>query len=126
MYLFTAVVALIPLITLMQANTLSKLVRIPGIIIQASVLSSRASKLHLQCRGCRSTRIEYPPIGLGGIGGGADRGLPRTCNAYEFIPLESHHSKVDIALSPKGKRRIAQWILTSSSTANRPLLIVRL
>ncbi|OCH96700.1 MCM-domain-containing protein [Obba rivulosa] len=65
----------------LSANTVSRLVRIPGIVISASVLSSRATKLHLQCRACRSTKIIYPPGGLGGIGGGSDRGLPRVCDA---------------------------------------------
>ena len=67
----------------LSANTMNKLVRIPGIVIAASVLSSRASKLHLQCRACRSTKIINPPGGLGGIGGGSDRGLPRVCDAPE-------------------------------------------
>ncbi|GJE87730.1 MCM family DNA replication licensing factor [Phanerochaete sordida] len=67
----------------LAANTMNKLVRIPGIVIAASVLSSRATKLHLQCRACRSTKIISPPGGLGGIGGGSDRGLPRVCDAPE-------------------------------------------
>ncbi|KZT44562.1 putative CDC46-cell division control protein [Sistotremastrum suecicum HHB10207 ss-3] len=67
----------------LDANSLTRLVRIPGIVISASVLSSRASKLTLQCRSCRSTRVMYPPIGLGGIGAGADKGLPRICDAPE-------------------------------------------
>ncbi|KAI0735473.1 ATP dependent DNA helicase [Earliella scabrosa] len=67
----------------LTANTMNKLVRIPGIVISASVLSSRATKLHLQCRACRSTKIIYPPSGLGGLGGGSDRGLPRVCDAPE-------------------------------------------
>lgn len=62
---------------------MNKMVRIPGIVIAASVLSSRATKLHLQCRACRSTRIIYPSGGLGGLGGGSDRGLPRICDAPE-------------------------------------------
>ncbi|KAI0803154.1 ATP dependent DNA helicase [Irpex lacteus] len=65
----------------LSANTMNKLVRIPGIVISASVLSSRATKLHLQCRACRSTKIITPPGGLGGLGGGAERGLPRRCDA---------------------------------------------
>ena len=60
---------------------MSKLVRIPGIVISASVLSSRATRLHLQCRACRSVETINPPSGLGGIGGGSDRGLPRVCKA---------------------------------------------
>jgi DNA replication licensing factor MCM5 len=65
----------------LTANTMNKLVRIPGIVISASVLSSRATKLHLQCRACRSTKTVTPSAGLGGIGSGSDRGLPRVCDA---------------------------------------------
>ncbi|KAH9911436.1 ATP dependent DNA helicase [Epithele typhae] len=65
----------------LTANTMNKLVRIPGIVISASVLSSRATKLHLQCRACRTPKIITPPGGLGGLGGGSERGLPRTCDA---------------------------------------------
>jgi DNA replication licensing factor MCM5 len=65
----------------LSANTMNKLVRIPGIVISASVLSSRATKLHLQCRACRSVKTINPPAGLGGLGGGAERGLPRKCDS---------------------------------------------
>ena len=65
----------------LSANTMNKLVRIPGIVISASVMSSRATKLHLQCRACRSVKTITPPAGLGGVGGGSDRGLPRVCDA---------------------------------------------
>ncbi|EPQ60991.1 MCM-domain-containing protein [Gloeophyllum trabeum ATCC 11539] len=79
----------------LTANTMSKLVRVPGIVISASVLSSRATKLHLQCRACRSTKIIYPPSGLGGLGGGSDKGLPRVCDAPE-LP----NQKKDCPLDP--------------------------
>ncbi|KAJ7770848.1 MCM-domain-containing protein [Mycena maculata] len=65
----------------LTANTMNKLVRIPGIVISASVLSSRATKLNLQCRSCRTTKNIYPSGGMGGVGGGSDRGLPRFCDA---------------------------------------------
>jgi DNA replication licensing factor MCM5 len=90
----------------LTANTMNKLVRIPGIVISASVLSSRATKLHLQCRACRSTKMIYPPGGLGGVGGGSDRGLPRVCDAPEIAdqkkdcPLDPYliiHSKSTFA-----------------------------
>ncbi|KAF8482146.1 MCM-domain-containing protein [Russula ochroleuca] len=67
----------------LTADTMNKLIRIPGIVISASVLSSRATKLHLQCRACRSIKVIYPAGGLGGLGGGAERGLPRMCDAPE-------------------------------------------
>ncbi|KAJ8514928.1 hypothetical protein ONZ45_g7590 [Pleurotus djamor] len=67
----------------LTADLMNKLVRIPGIVISASILSSRSTKLHLQCRACRSVKIIYPAGGLGGIGSGSDRGLPRVCDAPE-------------------------------------------
>ena len=90
----------------LTANTMSKLVRIPGIVISASVLSSRAVKLHLQCRACRSSKIIYPQGGLGGLGSGSDRGLPRVCDApvpegqQKDCPLDPYlivHSKSTFA-----------------------------
>ena len=74
---------------------MNKLVRVPGIVISASVLSARATKLHLQCRACRSTKILYPSGGLGGLGGGAERGLPRVCDAPE-----AEGQKKDCPLDP--------------------------
>ncbi len=68
-------------VRVLQADTLTKLVRIPGIVISTSHLQSRATKLHLQCRACRHPKIITAPPGLGGIGG-FDRGLPRVCDAY--------------------------------------------
>ncbi|KAJ7596619.1 MCM-domain-containing protein [Mycena floridula] len=65
----------------LTANTMNKLVRIPGIVISASVLTSRATRLNLQCRTCGHTQIVYPSGGLGGIGSGSDRGLPRVCES---------------------------------------------
>ncbi|KAH7929390.1 MCM-domain-containing protein [Leucogyrophana mollusca] len=79
----------------LTANTMNKLVRIPGIVISASVLSSRSTKLHLQCRACRSTKIVYPAGGLGGLGSGSDRGLPRVCDAPEL-----ENQKKDCPLDP--------------------------
>jgi DNA replication licensing factor MCM5 len=67
----------------LTATNMNKLVRVPGIVISASVLSARATKLHLQCRSCRSTKDVYPPQGMGGIGSGTNRGLPRVCEEPE-------------------------------------------
>lgn len=79
----------------LTANTMNKLVRIPGIVISASVLSSRATKLNLQCRACRSAKVVYPAGGLGGIGNGSDRGLPRVCDAPEL-----ENQKKDCPMDP--------------------------
>ena len=79
----------------LAADTMNKLVRVPGIVISASVLSSRATKLHLQCRACRSPKVVYPAGGLGGVGGGSDRGLPRICDAPEL-----ENQKKDCPMDP--------------------------
>lgn len=78
----------------LTANTMNKLVRIPGIVISASVLFSRATKLHLHCRACGHIKVVYPPSGLGGLGSGSDRGLPRQCEAT------SADGKKDCPLDP--------------------------
>ena len=90
----------------LAAEVLNKLVRVPGIVISTSVLSSRATRLHLQCRSCRGTKIITPPSGLGGLGGGGDRGLPRQCDSpvpdgqQKDCPLDPYlivHSKSSFA-----------------------------
>lgn len=53
--------------------TISRLVRVPGIVIGASVISSKATELHLQCRNCQHPQTI--PI-LGGFTGVT---LPRVC-----------------------------------------------
>ncbi|KAJ6501662.1 MCM-domain-containing protein [Mycena vitilis] len=80
----------------LAANTMNKLVRIPGIVISASVLSSRATKLHLQCRSCGNTQDINPSGGMGGVGGGSDRGLPRVCAA----PAGGQKKNDDCPLDP--------------------------
>lgn len=67
----------------LTSESITKLIRTPGIIIQTSTLSSRATKLHLQCRACRSIKIVHPTSGLGGMGGNGagDKTLPRVCDA---------------------------------------------
>ncbi|KAL7424263.1 minichromosome maintenance protein 5 [Cryptotrichosporon argae] len=61
----------------LSADTLTTLVRLPGIVINASQLSSRATELHLQCKGCRSVKTVKVASGMGG-----DRAaLPRKCDA---------------------------------------------
>ncbi|KAI0893341.1 MCM-domain-containing protein [Annulohypoxylon nitens] len=55
------------------SETIARLVRVPGIVIGASVMSSKATELHVQCRSCLHTQMI--PI-LGGFTGVT---LPRTC-----------------------------------------------
>ncbi|KAK4939737.1 minichromosome maintenance protein 5 [Elasticomyces elasticus] len=58
----------------LNATNVSKLVRIPGIVIGASTLSSKATLLQIQCRNC--DHIDYIPI----EGGFSGITLPRTCS----------------------------------------------
>ena len=55
------------------ATNVSHLVRIPGIVIGASTLSSKATALHIQCRNCAHTESLPVTSGFTGIT------LPRTC-----------------------------------------------
>jgi DNA replication licensing factor MCM5 len=58
----------------LDALTISRLVRVPGIVIGASVLSSKATALHIQCRNCHQTKV------LPVAGGFAGVSLPRICD----------------------------------------------
>ena len=57
------------------ATSISHLVRVPGIVVSASVLTSRAIRLHLVCRSCRSTTHLNVQGGFSGFT------LPRRCMA---------------------------------------------
>ncbi|KAG4306580.1 hypothetical protein PORY_000568 [Pneumocystis oryctolagi] len=59
----------------LNANYISKLVRIPGIVIGASTLSSKATNLHIMCKTCRNIKI----INING--GFSSIQLPRTCDS---------------------------------------------
>ncbi|KAL2108100.1 hypothetical protein VUR80DRAFT_4273 [Thermomyces stellatus] len=57
----------------LDSLTISRLVRVPGIVIGASVMSSKATALYIQCRNCQHTQLI--PV-LGGFTGVS---LPRQC-----------------------------------------------
>ena len=57
----------------LDSMTIARLVRVPGIVIGASVMSSKATELHIQCRNCQHQQTI--PV-LGGFSGVA---LPRQC-----------------------------------------------
>lgn len=80
----------------LTADTMNKLVRLPGIVIASSTLSSRATELHLECRSCHHIKKVYPQGGLGGMGSGSDRGLPRICEG----PSPPGNDKKDCPLDP--------------------------
>src|SRR5947199_6246977 len=63
----------------LDALQISHLVRIPGIVIGASVLSSRATTLFIQCRNCQHSQMV--PV----VGGFTGVSLPRTC-ARQKLP----------------------------------------
>ncbi|KAF5696114.1 DNA replication licensing factor mcm5, partial [Fusarium mundagurra] len=63
----------------LDSMTIARLVRVPGIVIGASVMSSKATELHIQCQNCGHTKAI--PI-LGGFTGVT---LPRQC-ARSRIP----------------------------------------
>ncbi|MCJ1363999.1 minichromosome maintenance protein 5 [Acarospora aff. strigata] len=57
----------------LNATNISHLVRIPGIVIGASTLSSKATSLHIQCRNCQYSQALPVSGGFSGIT------LPRVC-----------------------------------------------
>lgn len=65
----------------LNASYISKLVRIPGIIIGASTMSSKAVHLQIMCRNCRQTKVLHVLGGFQGVS------LPRMCDR-ETIPGE--------------------------------------
>ncbi|KAL1836700.1 hypothetical protein VTJ49DRAFT_4745 [Mycothermus thermophilus] len=60
----------------LDSLTIARLVRVPGIVIGASVMSSKATALHIQCRTCDHTQ-DIPVLG-----GFSSVSLPRQCGRY--------------------------------------------
>lgn len=58
----------------LTATNVSHLVRIPGIVIGASTLSSKATSLHIQCRNCANVEHIAVHSGFSGVT------LPRVCS----------------------------------------------
>uniref|UniRef100_A0A3B3RY64 DNA replication licensing factor MCM5 n=1 Tax=Paramormyrops kingsleyae TaxID=1676925 RepID=A0A3B3RY64_9TELE len=60
------------------SDQVSRLVKVPGIVISTTAVRAKATKVCLQCRGCRSVISNIPlPPGLQGYA------LPRKCNAEQ-------------------------------------------
>ncbi|KAH7033402.1 MCM2/3/5 family-domain-containing protein [Microdochium trichocladiopsis] len=57
----------------LDSMTIARLVRVPGIVIGASVMSSKATELHIQCRNCLHNAVV--PV----FGGFTGVSLPRQC-----------------------------------------------
>lgn len=60
---------------LLQPDIVSKLIKIPGIIVSASGIRAKATKIAIQCRSCKVTQVNIPiKPGLEGYS------LPRKCS----------------------------------------------
>ncbi|KAK7206851.1 DNA replication licensing factor mcm5 [Myxozyma melibiosi] len=59
----------------LDSTHISKLIRIPGIVIGASTLASKATMLHLTCKACRHVKKLFVGGGFAGVT------LPRMCDA---------------------------------------------
>jgi DNA replication licensing factor MCM5 len=60
----------------LDSLTISRLVRVPGIVIGASVMSSKATSIHIQCRTCDHAQD------LSVLGGFSGVSLPRQCGRF--------------------------------------------
>lgn len=67
----------------LHADKIAELVRVPGIVIGASTLASRATSLSLMCRNCKSTKIMTLHGGFGGFN------LPRSCDGQPVDGISS-------------------------------------
>uniref|UniRef100_A0A8C5AWJ9 DNA replication licensing factor MCM5 n=1 Tax=Gadus morhua TaxID=8049 RepID=A0A8C5AWJ9_GADMO len=66
----------------LKSEQVSRLVKVPGIIISATAVRAKATRVCLQCRGCRSVISNIPlPPGLQGYA------LPRKCNTQTLLLL---------------------------------------
>ncbi|KAF2230890.1 MCM-domain-containing protein [Viridothelium virens] len=73
----------------LTATSVSHLVRIPGIVIGASTLSSKATKLAIQCRSCQYTDAIDVTGGFSGVS------LPRTCGRERMPNEDSEKCPLD-------------------------------
>lgn len=73
----------------LNASYISKLVRIPGIVIGASTLSSKVTLMNIMCRNCRNSKTI--PV-LGGFSGVS---LPRTCDRPHVPGDEAERCPMD-------------------------------
>ncbi|KAI9484300.1 MCM2/3/5 family-domain-containing protein [Zychaea mexicana] len=75
----------------LNSDYIGKLVRIPGIVIGASTLSSRATYVNIMCRSCRHTKMIPVNGGFGAIT------LPRSCDSQ---PLDADAGKNQCPVDP--------------------------
>ncbi|KFA65682.1 hypothetical protein S40285_04814 [Stachybotrys chlorohalonatus IBT 40285] len=73
----------------LDSMTIARLVRVPGIVIGASVMSSKATELHIRCKDCQ--HVSTVPI-LGGFSGVS---LPRQCQRQRVPSDQSPKCSLD-------------------------------
>ncbi|KAK4467046.1 MCM2/3/5 family-domain-containing protein [Cladorrhinum samala] len=73
----------------LDSLTISRLVRVPGIVIGASVMSSKATEIHIQCRTCGHSQDIHV---LGGFSGVT---LPRQCGRTRTVGEPSEKCPLD-------------------------------
>ncbi|PWN39047.1 putative CDC46-cell division control protein [Ceraceosorus guamensis] len=76
----------------LHADSITRLVRIPGIVIGASTLSSRATHLQIMCKECRTLKTLPISAGFGGFS------LPRNCSGPEG--MEGQQTKPNCGIDP--------------------------
>ena len=103
----------------LNSTNVSKLVRISGIIVSASVLSSRASKLTLVCRTCRHT-LKVSLNNFNSLSGSVQNKIPRSCQSNKN---DINSPSVD---TMSGQYGSAQQITASdqASCGNDPYMII--
>ena len=63
----------------LKSDVVSRLVKVPGIIVSASGIRSKATSMTIQCRGCQNVVSNISiKLGLDGLA------MPRKCNTYVF------------------------------------------
>ena len=68
---------------------MARLVKVPGIIVSASGILAKATRLTIQCRSCRTYQSNIPiKPGMEGYM------LPRTCSMYAIVLIFNSYSVV--------------------------------
>ena len=68
---------------------MARLVKVPGIIVSASAILAKATRLTIQCRSCRTYQSNIPiKPGMEGYM------LPRTCSMYAIVLIFNSYSVV--------------------------------
>jgi DNA replication licensing factor MCM5 len=95
----------------LDSLAISRLVRVPGIVIGASVMSSKATELHIQCRNCGHSQDVHISGGFSGVT------LPRQCgrrrapeDPTERFPMDPYF----VSISSSSKKHQIRCLSESS------------